>query len=405
MTAPTRSGPRVPGPADAGSVLLESLTGLGLLAVLTVSLATFHASSVPAVALAGARVEALRDADRAIEVRMTALAGGDDDASADHDAVEVDVVRLTIPGDACAEHEAGQLTAVRVRAPVMPAGRSPGEHVALPASLAAPGAGGAAAGSAAVLVVLPTAAATGSVTIAPMADPATSPVATTSSPTGPTCLAAPVHAAGSYELRVHDGPPTLVDRLHRSVAAAPLPVATLGGTLRRDWDIVTAAVLTVEADVSGARPPDRVEPGALAWLVRGDDARVAAPLGGARPVRPGVVTVVVSACTNPESPASTQTVDVVAGSEGSVRVPLATVTVRNVGAHPDATLWLVRSTGCRDGSGLLPSLAWDGGLTEGMRIALPHGGWEAQLRTAAGTRISGPVLVAADGTAVEVVMP
>jgi hypothetical protein len=81
----------------------------------------------------------------------------------------------------------------------------------------------------------------------------------------------------------------------------------------------------------------------------------------------------------------------------SVTVPLATVEVRGIGERTDATLALLRTTGCRDTSGRIPSLSWSGTLSDGMRIALPHGVWDAGMEVAPGeTRPPRQILIAGD---------
>jgi hypothetical protein len=387
--------------SDSGSVLLEAVTGVSLLTVLATSLATFHSVALATDVRAQARLQALSAAEQALEGQLAGIVTPDDG----HD---IAIVRLPIDGDPCAHHELAGLGRLRVRVPVIASGsvveetiEVAGVHLA-----SAPittgvlvrltGEGHLGAPAIATLDVGPDGTGGVSGEIGPT-------IAGDTSPSG--CVAVMSLSDGRHELKIDDGAgPQLVDRLHRAAADAPLPVSTLGGVVRRSWDVRAAALLTVHADASGARLPDTVGAGSLAWLVREDDVRVATPLGSARFVHSGSITVVVSACVNAEAPATARTI-VVTGDAATVHVPLATVVVRNVAAHPDATLHLVRTTGCGDGAVFRPTLDWNGGLHEGMRIALPHGEWEARLQTTSGSRITGTVLVRTDGSDAEVVLP
>jgi hypothetical protein len=394
-TPPPRTRPRR---CESGSLLLEATTGVALLAVLTASLATFHGSALAADVRASARLEALRTAERALEEQQAGLGHMGD-------GPHVVVVRSPIDGDPCAPFELAGFASLGVRVPVVADGAATGETIVLtsvgPSALAGTG----------VLVRLrdapmPEVAAVATMDAVPGASDVPGAPAGVGVSAVPGCIAAVALDGGRHELRIEDGPePALVDRLHRPAEDAPLPVSSTGGLVRRTWDLADAAQVTVHAHAAGARLPDRVDPGVLGWLVRGDDLRVVTPLGSSRAVHPGTVTVVVSACANPEAPAASARLTVTPGGTATTQVTLATLVVRNVAAHPTATLQLVRLTGCQDGTGLRPAISWDGGLAEGMRVALPHGEWEARLQTASGTRITGPVLVRAGGAETELVLP
>lgn len=188
-----------------------------------------------------------------------------------------------------------------------------------------------------------------------------------------------------------DSTTVLIDTTHRTAGESPLSLSALERPVRRTWDVLPAATLSVDIGTNGARLPDVVSTGALRWSVRGDDLRDMRDLGDSRPVRPGRVIAVVTACSNPETPASTRAVDLPIGGAASALVQLAMVTVVGVSDWPDETLILARTSVCADGSDLRPTMRWDGALFDGMRIALPHGEWEGRIQTAAGLRITSPV--------------
>jgi hypothetical protein len=129
-----------------------------------------------------------------------------------------------------------------------------------------------------------------------------------------------------------------------------------------------------------------VSTGALQWLVRGDDARTVTALGAARPLHPGPATVVVSVCSNPDALASSASVEVAPGDLQHVLVPLATVTLDGIGTRSGSTIIATRRGVCGDGSIQQPRIAWQQNLQDGMRIALPHGEWDAYVHPVVGAR-------------------
>lgn len=190
--------------------------------------------------------------------------------------------------------------------------------------------------------------------------------------------------------------------LHGS--AVPTWTVTRPTTLRLTH-LAPAASVRVDVDTGGARTPDEVDPGALRWMVRGDDARLATALGHERLLHPGPVTVVVSACEHPEAQGSTSRVVTTPDGASEVLVPLGTLQVRGIEGRNGASLVAIRTTGCADGSGLRPALTWNGGLAEGMRVALPHGAWELRLETPEGSRLTATVTALVDGSEPAVDLP
>jgi hypothetical protein len=210
---------------------------------------------------------------------------------------------------------------------------------------------------------------------------------------GEGCLRLPPLGPGRHVLvaRAGDAETTLVDENHRIGEALQIERSVLDRAVVGTWVLSEHASISVDIETSGARAPDVVRPGALRWMVRGDDGRDAHDLGSARSLHPGPLSLVVSSCINPEAFGSSTSIDVAAGEELHVLVPLAVVTLDGLAGRSDDAINAVRVTGCSDGSGLRPTMRWEGGLEDGMRIALPHGDWEASVQTIAGARITGPV--------------
>jgi len=221
------------------------------------------------------------------------------------------------------------------------------------------------------------------------------------------CLVLPSLPPGNHVLRpLTDGHGTgPIDTAHRTGDALRLDVSLFARPLGQAWRLSQPVDVTVHLDPSAGRPPDVVRPDPLRWMVRGDDARIATGLGAARPLHPGSATVVVSACRNPDAFASSVTVVVPSGGELVAAVPLATVTLRGLAGRSDDVVEAVRTTDCADGSGLRPSIRWEGGLTEGLQVALPHGEWEVWLETTTGTRLTATVVVRAGAGGAEVTFP
>jgi len=209
------------------------------------------------------------------------------------------------------------------------------------------------------------------------------------------CL--PLHTLGPgrhvFRPAPGDARPPLIDESHRTGAELHLERSILDRPITGVWALSEAAQVRVEIDASGARPPDQILLGTFGWMVRGDDARISTAIGATRPLHPGPTTLVVSACTNPESIGSSATVDVAAGEDVLVAVPLAVVTLDGLAGRPDEAVTASRLAGCSDGSGLRPALTWVGGLADGMRIALPHGYWEISVQPVGSLAAVGAVRV------------
>ena len=211
------------------------------------------------------------------------------------------------------------------------------------------------------------------------------------------CLRLPALGPGRHVLAADPdaGGSSLIDEWHRGAGSLDLERSVLDRAMLGRWVLSTPAQVIVDIDASGARLPDVVRPGALRWMVRGDEAREARDPGTARALHPGPMTFVVSSCVNPEAYGSSTSVEVAAGEDIEVLVPLAVVTLEGLEGRSEDAINVVRVTGCSDGSGLRPTVRWEGDLSDGMRIALPHGDWEASVQTIAGARITGPVLMRA----------
>jgi hypothetical protein len=213
---------------------------------------------------------------------------------------------------------------------------------------------------------------------------------------GDSCIELGPLVAGRNAITVlADDGQRLVDRSHRTAVGSDRSLTVFSGSVRAQLELSPAASLLVDVDADGARLSDASSSGGLAWLIRDDDHRRARAIGEEGDVHPGEVTVVVSACRNPDAPASSAPVVLAPGAVSEVTVKLAVVSIVGVDLWPDATLSVIRTTGCGDESGLRPTLMWTGGLHDGMRIALPHGEWEGRLETATGTRITSPVRIPA----------
>jgi hypothetical protein len=221
------------------------------------------------------------------------------------------------------------------------------------------------------------------------------------------CVVLPELAPGRYVLR----PPAdavgamLVDAAQRRADAASIVVDVFDRPVVQRWQLSTGVELTIDIEDAAARLPDVVRFGELTWMIRGDDDRSTVQLGSTRLVHPGPMTVVVSPCANPDAFGSTSDLSLDAGGAQRVVVPLAKVSLQGLIGREDDAIYALRATDCFDGSGVRPALRWEGGLHEGMRIALPHGEWEARVETLSGVRISAPVHIAAGDDDASVVFP
>lgn len=211
-------------------------------------------------------------------------------------------------------------------------------------------------------------------------------------------------APGRYEVGPADPSSALIGPTHLLLREHPTGMSVGHTTAAFDLEVAPAASVTVDLDPGGGRLPDQVSTGGLFWSVRGDDARRTTELSGSRAVTPGHVTVVVSACRNAETVASPARAIVEAGDVASVLVPLSTATLANIGARTGWNLHAWRTTDCLDGSSSRPELVWSGGLHDGMRIALPRGMWQLYLSTP-GQPVSPRVLAPVGEPDLLVVMP
>jgi len=224
---------------------------------------------------------------------------------------------------------------------------------------------------------------------------------------GSGCVVLPELAPGRYVLRPPAGTAgeVLVDAAHRRADSASLVVDVFDRPVVPRWELSAGVELTIDIEETAARLPDVVRFGEMAWMIRGDDDRSTVQLGSTRLVHPGHVTVVVSPCANPDAIGSTSDLDLEAGSAQRVLVALAEVSLEGLAGREGDAIYALRATDCFDGSGVRPALRWEGGLHEGMRIALPHGEWEARVETLSGVRITAPVRIAAGDDDASVVFP
>jgi len=374
---------RAVGGDDAdGSLLVEALIGIALLGAAIATAAQLLVGVAEAGTRAAGLVDAVRIGERAIELGVIGSLLPEELASEGSVAVEV-MERGGDGGLGCAEDLADDVGEVVVRARY--AGRVVSRQVDLVAvhrSLAAAEDGGQVR-LRLTSDVVPAGTGT-SVRIG-------TATGTVEQVDGTACAVLDGVAHGTYDV-IMEGAVALVDPTHVPVDMRPQRITVTDSRTERDLDVAPAGLLRIDIGTDGARQPDVVASGGLRWFVRGDDMRTATALGGARAVHPGPVTAVVSACLDPEAFASSATFQVVGDAELVGTVPLATVTFEGVAGRTDASVLAIRTTGCADGSGLRPSLRWDGGLADGMRVALPHGEWEARLQTASGSPLTFPVL-------------
>lgn len=369
-----------------GSVLLEVVIGIALLATLGASVAGFHAGALDADARARARLAATLDVRELLEIRAGFGPVGEAPGGPDEPArgLTMRTVLIGIDDVRCGRPRALiGLEASAVEPGVALSGLpAPRSRTTLP--IASTVTGG-------VVTIGPFGASNTSLGGLMLGSGTTAHAVSFASG----CATLGPLSPGRHILMVADDGATLIDTTHRPAVQFPLSLHVLDTPLRHAWDVVAAAELSVTVGLAGARAPDVVSSGGLRWGVRGDDLRDLRDLGDRRAVRPGTVVAVVTACMDPEAPASTAAVELIGDSSTDIAVPLATITVLGVSSWPDGTLLLARTTACADGTGLRPTLRWDGELLDGMRIALPHGEWEGRVQTAAGARITAPVRFAA----------
>ncbi len=402
---------RVPVPAprpgsSAGSVLLEALVGVGMLAAIAAAVGVVHSAALSATVTSHERVRAVQDAVTTIEHHAAGLGG----RPPVDGPISTELRRTPVAGDRCASFAAAGAPTLRVEVPLV----SPGVAVAIsgPAPQARDGGwaidadGGEAAPedqpvALAVGVALPVDVPGAGVQLRTVEGGADRGGAVVD---GGSCVIGDV-APGLLELGLEGAAGTpLVDALHRRAPDAPLPLSVHDAPVRRTWGVVPAALLAVDVSAAGARPPDEVFPNAIRWLVRGDDAREPSASGDARPVHPGRVSVVVSTCEDPNAHGSVGSIDLHPAASATLTVPLETVTVTGVAGRTGATLRLMRSRFCPEGGAWRPTLDWVGGLHDGMRIALPAGLWDVRVIDSGQTAFAQEALTAGEPD-VTVVLP
>lgn len=368
--------PSVTTSSSDGSVLIEAVVGIGLLAVLAASIAGLVPVTLDAAARAEARAELLVAAEQLLEATL----------------VDVDARPEVVASQVPCEHSLALASRHRTVA-LEPPGPRGGGPIRL-TGLAGPARSSAVEPTGPDRLVRLRLASASAITGTIVADGPGGRRTAVPRPGG-ACVDLEGLEPGRHRIGASLAPgdgPGLIDPTHVTLADRTRSVTVAGGDLDVVLDAALPAVLRVTAESDGARTADLLSAGPLRWSVRGDDANVAIALGEARAVHPGDVTVVVSACPDPEAQASARRVQLAPGEDADVVVPLAVVTVEGVATHPDARLLLVRLAACADGTDVRPALRWDGGLHEGMRIALPRGAWEASLWSASGP-ITGTVIV------------
>jgi len=398
-------------PSSDGSVMLEAVTGIAILALLGASLGTFHRSWVAASELTTARESAL-----VVAVAMTEAAG-----------LTGDQVRLP---SAVVEEAASRgllVSATTVAPTASRLGRCLGADGArvrgvgvnvdhaqeVPESLRLVSLvsarldrtghrGGSPGGSVAGARIQVGASGPSGLVIRDM----TTGLEYAAQVDAAGCAVLPELPSGRYEARVAgSADTTFVDGELMTGDDLRFVFSILDRPSQGAWDVQAGARLTVQLETDGARTPDTVRSGALRWFVRGDERRIGLDIGATRTVPPGPTTIVVSACANPDAIASSARIVTLAGEDHVGTVSLPTVTLYGVGAWPEQALYALRVGGCADGSGLQPSMRWERGLFDGMRIAIPHGEWQLRVETLAGDRITAPATFAAWGSDLVVTVP
>lgn len=383
--------PRASSAASDGSVLVESLVGLGLLALIIVSIAGVHGAVVAATVRAEARQAALEAAEYGLGM-VTVLGPHAFAEGLAIDGLDILVRSGMDRDDPCAAPEVPDATAAIVGVSVASQARTPipvDDVVSLVGALE---------GDSTVRVhvpaAVPDASATTLVHIGGGSPPV--PLALPSAGIGIPCASGSIPEPGRYEVRLAAAVESqLVDATQQDYAEAPLLVSAVDRTVRRAIGGSLGASLTVDVANDGARHADVVIPSELRWWVRGDAGRIGTPLGSSRWLHPGEVQVVVSPCENPEERSTWASVTLEPGGSKAVVLPLATVTLIGTAGLEQHTLELVRVRECADGSVRRAEMHWQGALTDGLRIFLPHGHWEGFLRSPQGRRARGVIVVKA----------
>ena len=399
MSPGSRSFPAASGRAmgDDGSLLTEALIGIGMLGLITASVASLLPAALDAEVRASAHHAALVVGDTLLEADAAGIPPSATPVAALPDpvrvAARVERSDTTSTGDAIGCDALTALGSPSTSVHVEHGRRTDGREVVLTAgrrianddaersgTLVLRAAGEASAHEDALVLV------------GPDGEPR--------SPRGPGpgCQVYDDPPSGTSWVTGAPGGPLLIDPSHVALADRPIPVSLEGRPHDRTIDASPAGWLRVSVDHGGARLPDHVASGPFRWFVRGDDANLGTAPGDARPVHPGAITALVPPCADATTTGSSATVTVEAGEEASLVIALSVVTVKGIREHTDAWLQLQRSTGCADGTGLRPVIRFEGALHDGMRIALPRGEWDAWLRRPASSVLTGSVRLVAVGT-------
>lgn len=389
---PTAAGDGASAVREEGSALIEAVVGLSLLAVVVAAASSLHRAAVDTSARAEQRSTSNRAAELHLERSFVLDPDVDDRVSGTWDEGAITVARvdggargvcMATPldsqprTDVIVRGEAGDVPDVVLRGRGRASSES-GLRVRLPSAPLPPS-----------LEVVITSG---------------DGMEWTAESDGSGCFEFRGVPSGSYVIDLRSDGPPLVDRTHVPLDERPHPVTLLDADVALALDVAPAALLRVSADVDGARPPDVVHPGTLGWSVRDDDRRRVTALGSTRPVHPGQVDVVVSACANPDAVGSRATIGLAPGEEADLSIRLVVLVVDGIGTDHDAVLDLVLVDACADGSGVRPSLRWVGGLDDGMRIALPAGVWAGRLVSATGAGLTGAVRIEASSSDARVVL-
>lgn len=382
---------------EAGSLLVEAVLGIALLATITTAVATLLPAALDAQVRADSQRAALMIGDTLLEADAAGIPASDVPLPPLPDALRV-LSHVEHHDTGSAGSESGCASGASVEVPgttvhVQHGGRTDGREVVLDAgpraSRSAP------QGTRSIVLRTPEGAGWdlgATVLIGPDG------TARTPGVTRPECIEYADVARGTSWVASAGEEPLLIDHSHVTLADRPIPVSIDARPVDRTLDLAPAGWLRVVIDAGGARLPDHVSTGPLRWSVRGDDANVAMVSGDLRPVHPGIVTASVTPCRAASDLGSSGTIAVDPGQEQTLEVPLAVVTVEGIGVHTDAWLELQRTVSCPDGVGRLPVIRYEGALHDAMRIALPRGEWDAVLTRPGASPLTPPARVVAVGT-------
>lgn len=373
-----------------GALLIEVVVGLGLLLVTSAAVAVVGRAAGEAQARTAARVAAVRLAEQALEIGVegATAARGDGDERLDVQIIAASGGAALGACEAPTTEDDGTVVA-HVVAP----DRSGNAPVLLPGRRVRPTAAAFPSGVPVRVHAPPDVAPMIASIVLQGEDGSSVPAVLV----GDGCWQANVAPGEHHIMATAHGDTILMDATHVPHLVRPQRLGVADRPLVADLVLSPAATLTVTVAADGARLPDDAGAGIL-WTIVGDDRRIATAPGAMRPVHPGGVSITVSTCRNATAPGSTARIDVAGGTARTLVVPLATVEIDGIGTAVDEVLAAYSLSGCGDGSARRPVLRWEGDLVDGMRVALPHGMWQFRLETAAGSRLTAPVTVEADGT-------